>query len=488
MAAASTEQTICRQESVRASLRFDGFKAAWEARKPGENIRSTEFCFGDWHMHLTLGSPPAEKEKVSVFLSAAKSGALPLVIQSCTVKCANIEGSWREPEAVRFKPKWCEWEERKRTACTYGFSQFCDERELLAQAERNEDVLFLEARLTAATEADFPDCLRVPARVSEASWSNPCLVTLKSKDGTSVTIPKAVLGYHSAALAAACESNMAEGQSHIIEMPDIAKQVLDDLHACFLHGGLPAAICTSLTRLLELLVLANKYVITSLEDALTYHVCVGISRDQVPQVLLTADRHGLVRLLHAAFMFTTRSEENFKAVIEHELFNDFSADLLRLVTAFSSVIVKQESDTLPDNLQWGAVPQEFDGNSNWEILSQQELRRACLERFLGTAGTTAEMVYRLTSHTSADNGMSYLASVLSCGRLRRSVAFACHANGHCHRHVLRQGAFVDSGSFSARTCFRRLRAWLLGTKARCCDRLIARMHAFQQDALRRFSI
>eukprot|EP00929_Paragymnodinium_shiwhaense_P092336 TRINITY_DN52200_c0_g1_i1.p1 TRINITY_DN52200_c0_g1~~TRINITY_DN52200_c0_g1_i1.p1 ORF type:complete len:421 (-),score=71.41 TRINITY_DN52200_c0_g1_i1:357-1619(-) len=385
------------KQTVDVTLTFPDFKAAWEARGDKGKLKSEPFTVGDHCLQIQLSFTSPDKVSLYVCQVAEKSAVVPLCVTSCNVKFADSFCEF-EKEKI-FIPPWCDWEPREGAGLQWGWSTFATEQAFLTAAEKNEGLINVQIQMEAVLCpcADFSKCLLPPKAVAEAIWSGPCIVTLNGEKGASGVVPKQILTHFSAPLSAALHSDMTEGKSNVIDMPDVSQQALDDLRSCFLCGGFQREVCTSMSRLLDLLVLAKKYEISPLVDAAVYYTCIGLSRQQVSKVLLVADRHGLLRLLHAGFMYAVRSDDNFQAIVESEAFNDFSADLVRLVTTYACCVKGEDTvQSMPMNMQWGDVPHEFPDNSEWQKLSQQQLRRACLERFLGTAGTAAEMACRLS--------------------------------------------------------------------------------------------
>merc|ERR1719491_520062 len=90
--------------------------------------------------------------------------------------------------------------------------------------------------------------------------------------------------------------------------------------------------------------------------------------------------------------------QSYDSVIASDEYNSFSADLLRELSAYEVVRKKQvwSEDEMPLDGQWGDTPHEFPDDANWQALSIHDLRRACFERLLGTAGTAAELAARLS--------------------------------------------------------------------------------------------
>eukprot|EP00929_Paragymnodinium_shiwhaense_P061589 TRINITY_DN30770_c0_g1_i1.p1 TRINITY_DN30770_c0_g1~~TRINITY_DN30770_c0_g1_i1.p1 ORF type:complete len:425 (+),score=68.01 TRINITY_DN30770_c0_g1_i1:93-1367(+) len=402
MAASTLECST--EERVKVKIKFPHFKSTWEGR--AGDICSDTFAVRDWSLCLALA---CKDSLVSLYFRALKSGRLPLTIARARAKYVEEQEEWIGDSEVSFMPDWCDWEEDRLgvTHTDYGWEESETEQALLRHVERHGDCLSLEVTVNVAVRRsmDFASCLRMPRELTVAAWSDPCSVTLKGEDEASVSVPRSILMHFSPVFAAALSSPMAEGRSNSIDL-DAPRETLLDLRICFIHGGLPCDICTSLERIVNLLVLASKYAIAPLVNATTYFACVGLSRSNVAKVLLTADRHSLLPLLHAAILFAARSEENFEFVRDSVEYNEYSADLVRLVSAYSPAVGSgdDEEDDPPPGMQWGDVDHEFDDLTDWVELSQDELRRACLERFLGTSGRAAELILRLSSHCAESRG------------------------------------------------------------------------------------
>eukprot|EP00929_Paragymnodinium_shiwhaense_P098162 TRINITY_DN59696_c0_g1_i1.p1 TRINITY_DN59696_c0_g1~~TRINITY_DN59696_c0_g1_i1.p1 ORF type:complete len:435 (+),score=40.49 TRINITY_DN59696_c0_g1_i1:145-1449(+) len=395
------------KQNLSIDVSFPNFRAAWRdlANAPvdddsGQWIRSEPFTvMQDWSFIVELGM---QEGKCGLYLSSYKTGLLPLTVSGCEISL-DQECAWDDD--VMYKPHWCDFVECEKEGFPTGDISTgwkLSEREVLEQAAAHGDELKMVLTLTLRVHRcpDFTSCLRLPADGVMRLWSEPCTVTLRGADAASVSIPKAMLLHFSKVLAAGLQSDMSESRSHVFDTLDAPKGALEDMRTCFIHGGFASSVCTSLDRLLELLVLADRYAIAPLVTSATFYCCVGLHRGNVAKVLLKADKHQLLPLMHAALRFATWDRETLSAVQDAEEYNAFSADLLRLVSAYAELIEPRiDNDRpLPVNLQWGDVPHEFPGTTDWRKLSQPQLRRACLERCVATSGSAIEMAARLSKH------------------------------------------------------------------------------------------
>eukprot|EP00930_Biecheleria_cincta_P024238 TRINITY_DN17365_c0_g1_i1.p1 TRINITY_DN17365_c0_g1~~TRINITY_DN17365_c0_g1_i1.p1 ORF type:complete len:165 (+),score=23.47 TRINITY_DN17365_c0_g1_i1:64-495(+) len=123
-----------------------------------------------------------------------------------------------------------------------------------------------------------------------------------------------------------------------------------------------------------------------------------MSRENVPNMLLIADKYRLLRLKKAAVQFIMRNDMNYAAMHNSDVSEAFSAELLHILWTYGQVRKPNSVSEAPSSLtvQWGDVPHEFPDTTVWNNLSKSELRRACFERLLGTSATASELVVLLS--------------------------------------------------------------------------------------------
>merc|ERR1712113_1194692 len=234
-------------------------------------------------------------------------------------------------------------------------------------------------------------------------------VTIKGDADCEVHVLEGFLCSHSSVFDAALKSDMEEAKTRVIKVPDAKKMALEDLCHCLISGGLPPSIAIDCDwqRVCDLLLLADKYAIAPLADACLFYISMMGSRTNASKLLLVSDRSGLTRLTRAVMNFTLSSTDNFNEVVNSEEYDMLSSDLLRIFQAYSETRkdISPKEMTVPLMCQWENVPREFVDDTDWQGLPKQSLRRACFERLLGTAGTTAELVSRL-SHEGSDAGQT----------------------------------------------------------------------------------
>jgi hypothetical protein len=395
------------KEEIKVTIDFKNFRSLWDARSTSpEGLLSEPISIAGWSIKLQVKESESTPGSVTLALPCYSDNALPLKVLSETVKCKTIVKSTQEPRW--FVPGWVSWEERLRTSRKWVWGQFDTAQNMLAGADSDAGTLSIEIWMVAQRPYKPPghsSCLPLAVAPGRALWVNPCLVTLKCEGEGEVQVPEQVLCAHSPAFSAALQSGMIEGTTRTITMTDCSRQALEDLCDCLFVGGLPTSKCTDWQRLLNLAVLAHKYEVVRLVDACIFYLSVAISRENVSQLLLKADRYRLLRLLKAALQFTMHHDENLRVVQNSDESEAFSADLVHMLWTYSHV---RKSNTSLDarsslTVQWGDVPNEFPEGTAWEKLSKTDLRRACFERLLGTTGTAAELVVLLSSAPSADS-------------------------------------------------------------------------------------
>eukprot|EP00929_Paragymnodinium_shiwhaense_P045230 TRINITY_DN23132_c0_g1_i2.p1 TRINITY_DN23132_c0_g1~~TRINITY_DN23132_c0_g1_i2.p1 ORF type:complete len:281 (-),score=21.96 TRINITY_DN23132_c0_g1_i2:54-896(-) len=257
------------------SIRFANFSSDWDAKKSTpRGIVSDSFRVAYASMHVQLKE--AEAGHVALFLCMDIEDVLVLELSSSSVRW---NGKTLMLDRRYFTPSWGpDFEFPEVAPITIGkwgrgWRAWQPVQEVLAHAEQHGDAVVLELGFHARVAHpchDFSHCLELPEAVSLAVWSDQQLVKLRGTFGFEVHIPSQALRHHSAVLAAALDSEMKEGQSKVVKMADVDKRTLEDLRDCFLKGGVLRRNLTDWRRLLDLLVVAKKYEMTSLVGAYTF--------------------------------------------------------------------------------------------------------------------------------------------------------------------------------------------------------------------------
>eukprot|EP00929_Paragymnodinium_shiwhaense_P003535 TRINITY_DN10409_c0_g1_i1.p1 TRINITY_DN10409_c0_g1~~TRINITY_DN10409_c0_g1_i1.p1 ORF type:complete len:426 (+),score=39.84 TRINITY_DN10409_c0_g1_i1:185-1462(+) len=401
---AATPTVRCSEEKrVQVDLTIPALTTAWDE----EDIVDTgSFCFGDWSFFLRLHQ--AYEDLIDLHLYADKSGLLPFRFTSYRVELVGKTLQRPSPAKAILRPAWSKSykEGVPEHMSVYSWLACTTAADLLKDAEARDGTLHLTVTIVAVVHPSpqFSSCLRLPAEDVMHMWKDPAMVVLEGEGGSSVAIPKLMAVHFSEVWRAALRSDMTESRSHVIDTKDASRQALEDLRSCFIQGGFPASVCTSLDRVLDLLVLANRYAITPLVTCTTFYACAALLRQNVARVIQLADKHGLCRLLYAALRFAA-FDPKMSLIQSSAEYETYSAELLRVVSAYAELHpeVRTESiwNDIPPNLQWGDMPQEFPDTTDWQSLSRPQLRRACVERCLATTGSAEEVVARLSAHCSA---------------------------------------------------------------------------------------
>eukprot|EP00929_Paragymnodinium_shiwhaense_P080206 TRINITY_DN41818_c0_g1_i1.p1 TRINITY_DN41818_c0_g1~~TRINITY_DN41818_c0_g1_i1.p1 ORF type:complete len:443 (-),score=69.79 TRINITY_DN41818_c0_g1_i1:230-1498(-) len=390
--------------ALELSVHFTSFKALWDERTSNpDGLASNDFCVGGCTLFLKFEESKPGHVGLKLWRSTRRDNYVPLEVTSFVVVW---NGQKSEFARVRhYPPVWApeaEWPPSSGFLSSnhWGWPTWQKTDKLLEQLAQDDGAVSLQVSIKARVAHSCPHfqtCLQVPHDVLGDVLSGPSLVTLKGEDDYEVLLPSGLVSHHSAVLAAALGSDMLEGQRKAVQMPDVSQQALKDLRDCFLTSGLPSHILTGWERLLDVLVVAKKYEIVPLVNALTFLLSSGMAPTNVAVMLLKADKYGLAGLLRAALHFAVGSDAGHKATVEADEYDVFSAELLRLFAAYEKVRKTGDGvlQTPPPHLQWGEVPHEFNVDTDWTTLDKYSLRRACFERGLGTAGTAAEMVARL---------------------------------------------------------------------------------------------
>lgn len=245
----------------------------------------------------------------------------------------------------------------------------------------------------------FRTCLQSSIFGTALVDEGSALVTLKTADGFKLQLTKSVLYAHSPVLKAALESAMLEGTSGEVLMADVSKDVLSDFALCLCSLGLPDRIVTGWKRLLDLLVVANKYGVRALCDAITKVLFVSVTKSTIGDLLVYADIMGLLPFRRGLIRYIAFKQGYWDSLRDTDPYCKFTADLFRDILAHWSIKPSwnEKYGSEPLFMQWADDDHEFEENTCWEELPGDALRRACCERHLATSGTSAELAARLAA-------------------------------------------------------------------------------------------
>lgn len=315
---------------------------------------------------------------------------------------------------LRYDPHWVSKQTDKRIKRDWGWDIWTSSEKLIDFARKHDNVLGIFLSLSTVRPSklnplSFSMCLQ-PNTVNESLINEVSdLVTLKSFEGDEVKMMKSVLCAHSPVLKAALESNMLEATQGVVSMTDVTTDVLQDFSACLLSLGLPDNIVTGWRRLFNLLVVSHKYGIRPLCDSITKVLLVGVTHDNVFELLKCSDEFGLLALYRGLVYYIVLNKTNLDSLTNADYYATLPADSLRDIIAHLSVqppSIPELYGRFPLLLQWAPDEFEFQDGTSWERLSADALRRACCERHLATSGTSAELVARLapSDATNTDDG------------------------------------------------------------------------------------
>ncbi|CAE8600343.1 unnamed protein product [Polarella glacialis] len=258
---------------------------------------------------------------------------------------------------------------------------------------------------TGMSPPDPQRCLLVNGKRSWGTMSSE-MVSIIAAGASTVCVPKEMLCGSSPVLKAMLESKMVEATSCILEMPDVQESTLKDFVGCLDESGFPDRMATSIPRILELLVIADKYEVTALADALVQVLSPRILSHNVGMLLVFAERNHLLKLRRALINFIRHDKQHADALMNSDEFASLGVETVRDLLAFCSQEA-QLPKQLPPYLLWGDAPKEFEDEADWQKLDANSLRRACFERGLATSGVPKELISRLApSSSSANNNCS----------------------------------------------------------------------------------
>lgn len=342
--------------------------------------------------------------KLAAHFLRRDTGVFPLKI-----KCVlSVPGSREHTFEVTFLPEWCKsaWRVDPKSLVSkgvFGWPDYPVPAATLRQAAAGDGgVLHLQAEITgsrssSAMLASHESCLRDNLQELVAAIIGSPTIRLLGPDGAQLELPKALLCAHSPVMRAALEGQMEEGQLQMINVDDMKLQALQDFAVCLCSGGLPAVMVTDWERLLDLLVIADKYGVHALVKACISLLSVSVSEKTAAPLLKIADQAGFTQLLRCAMYYCLACRTRMLAVIDSDEYTHFSADLLRNIVAHQDLVETGRIPKYPLCFQYLEVEREFDDNTDWSTLSTTKLRRACFERDLSASGAPAELVSRLSA-------------------------------------------------------------------------------------------
>jgi len=384
-------------ETLETTLYIKDFRTEWASVATRRAVlQSAPLLIAGWNLEAVLVE---NNGTIRFELKGVADNKCPLYLSDVHLSCGK---TFSFPTPYVLEPSWTTWEKRPNIGNACGWENFETEERLLARSDENGGTLSFDIRIIAkrpCQRRETAKCLSVSVEDLSAVFADPGLITIRNNTGCEVQVPRALLAAHSPVLAAAWESGMVESKTHMLDIPDVGQQLLEDLRDCLISGGLPASVVTDWQRLADLLVVADKYAITPLVDACTFYVTMASSRDFAAKLLLMADGYSLFALRKAVMFFAVSNSQNFEAVRSSDEYDAFSADLLRDFWAHAAARKTQEAPATaaPLDMQWGNVPHEFPDDTEWEKLPKDALRRACFERLLITSGTAAEQLVRLST-------------------------------------------------------------------------------------------
>lgn len=386
------------KEELKACIKLQGFREAWKSQG-SVGVQSERLPVGGAEFVVALSKKTIVSESFArLDLRRVDKNVMP--VHGSLRVCFNL--SVKETPSITFAPTWVDLEDRPRTTTySWAWPKFTKPEDLLSFAESNDNCITMDMALVVerpcAFSLEHASCLKVDPAVWISIPASP-MVTLVASDGFELQMPKALLCTHSSVLRAALESTMVESSSGSVRMPDVSKDVLHDFAACLYSGGIPDTTVTGWERLADLLVIADKYAVAPLAEACTMLLSVGISLKNSASLLKLSDRFGLLHLRRAVIHFAVSNASRFETICNSDEYSSLSADILRDLfahkTAYSRLFSLRE---YPLMLQWCPSTLEFSDDTNWSLLHADALRRACLERKLATAGTSAELVARLSA-------------------------------------------------------------------------------------------
>jgi len=394
------------KEEASLSIKFSNFQKVWASGDTAqfESERLT-VGGGSFTVQVQMGNDVADLVLVRV-----DSHSMPVHSAS---QILFDGGSW-SANGWMWYPEWarsagCRGNDAKKVALnTLRWPNFRTSTRLLEIAQGNGDCIEMKVSIAAWRPCSFNPleslcCLRAANLTSAFETFGHTAVTITAANGAAIQVSKAFICTYSTVLEAALESNMIEGTSNTIFMPDVRVDVLKDFATCLYTGGLHPSIVTEWKRLADLLVVADKYGVSPLAEACVMHLSVCLSKDNFGELLRLVDQGGLTSLRRPLVYFSTHDDEIWTALTDSDEYTSLSADLMRDLCSHRSQgphLQKSQTDaygTGPLLLQWGQVDREFADDAKWETLPGDSLRRACFERELGTSGTSAELVARLSS-------------------------------------------------------------------------------------------
>jgi len=460
------------KEEFTTQVKIDGFTEAWEALD-GNELSSTEIKVGGSAFQMRLGriSSGTDPERaVSLFLYRVDTGVNPVnASMEVSLKKSPFQTWARSFEKhYWFVAEWAKSASHHHIN-SRGWQRFCSETELLAHVELNgDDTAQFDVKISTACPdgmgpPDHASCLRGGgSEIHQFPLSVLDFVTLSASEDFQISVPRAMLCAHSSVLKAALESGMTEGRSNTIELPDVRRRPLEDFASCLFSGGLPGQVATSVDRLLDILILADRYDVAPLAAACVWSLSVAASDQNVSRLLRSCELHGLTRLYRVLVHFTKADVKRIEAVMNSDEYSELGPDTVRELFAQwlpklqAPVVASKDSSSgmhaqagphggalspqnsvsgaedgeVPPFLQWGNVEREFSDKSDWQQLHANELRRACFERELATTGTAEELASRLGTTVAGTCHTSLLSSADSVTRSRQGSLLQ-QAPGSC---------------------------------------------------------
>ncbi|CAK0874649.1 unnamed protein product [Prorocentrum cordatum] len=205
-------------------------------------------------------------------------------------------------------------------------------------------------------------------------------------------VHKAVLLARSEVFRRMFAHNMQEAIDGAISVPEIDADTAD----CFTHflyaGRLLGEEGGAYGLCLRLLPLAKKYEVNSLVSFCAARLTYYLAESNAAELLRLADMYDVLPLKQHVVKFIARSMDTLRAVQDTAEFDKLDANLIKEVvsTMVAHCGAKHPRDEAEQVL-------EFPDGSDWARLSVAQLRRACSERKLPSAGLRAALLSRLSA-------------------------------------------------------------------------------------------
>mmetsp|Transcript_69829 Transcript_69829/g.227177 ORF Transcript_69829/g.227177 Transcript_69829/m.227177 type:complete len:390 (-) Transcript_69829:15-1184(-) len=213
-------------------------------------------------------------------------------------------------------------------------------------------------------------------------------VVLKLADGER-HVHKAVLVARSVVFRQMFETDMTELRTGQVNISDFQGSVMDIFLQFLYTGRLPEGDANKLGMCRSVLPVAKKYEVAGLTEHCCGVLAQGLAVDNAVDFLQLADTFDIQSLKEAAMKFIACNRETLVAVQDTPAFDNLDKDLMKeLFAAVTGVTGTKRPH---------AETHEFPDDSDWSSMTLAQLRRACSERKLPSAGNKAALRARLPS-------------------------------------------------------------------------------------------